>query len=99
MLSTTADSKNNQIITLILLVILLVGGYIILEKYVLVRFDIDFNLQGTPGTVITAEQLANKQLDISLFNSNIFKEFKDYSILLTDPSQVPVGKKNPFESD
>lgn len=99
MLSTTADSKNNQIITLIFLVILLVGGYLILEKYVLVRFDIDFNLLDTSGTIITTEQLANKRLDTSLFDSNIFKEFKDYSIVLTDPSQVPVGKKNPFESD
>ena len=99
MLSTTADSKNNQALTIILLVILLVGGYLILEKYVLVRFDIDFNLQVTPGKVITTEQLTNKKLDTSLFDSNIFKEFKDYSIILTDPSQVPVGKKNPFELD
>ena len=79
--------------------ILLVGGYLILEKYVLVRFDIDFNLLNTSGTVITTEQLTNKKLDTSLFESNIFKEFKDYSIVLTDPSQVPVGKKNPFEQD
>ena len=99
MLSTTADNKNNQIITLILLVILLVGGYLILEKYVLVRFDVDLNLQATPGTVITTEQLVNKQLDVSLFNSNIFKEFKDYSIVLIDPSQLPVGKNNPFEQN
>jgi len=70
-----------------------------LKKYVLVRFDIDFNPLDTSGRVITNEQLSKKQLDTSLFNSDIFKEFKDYSIILTDPSRVPVGKKNPFEPD
>jgi len=99
MLSATADNKNNQALTLIFLVILLIGGFLMLKKYVLVRFDIDFNPLDTSGRVITNEQLSKKQLDTSLFNSDIFKEFKDYSIILTDPSRVPVGKKNPFEPD
>ncbi|MCK5358803.1 MAG: hypothetical protein KAJ48_10440 [Elusimicrobiales bacterium] len=99
MFSSTAHHNKNRIFSLWLIVVLLVGGYFVVKKYVLVRFDIDFNLLSTSSRVITQEQLANKKLDISLFSSNVFKEFKDYSIVLTDPSRVPTGKNNPFEPD
>ena len=99
MLSSTADHNKNRILSLWLIVVLLVGGYFVVKKYALVRFDIDFNLLSTSGRVITEDQLVKKRLDTSLFNSSVFKEFKDYSIVLTDPSRVPTGKNNPFELD